>query len=235
MDVGSPNYSGVVGAGLGLHSEKFPEKYPVGLDPQEGFAEVNEDRSVEDTIGVEVEILDAVVLQKPLEEIAGRERQPSLRESREHGDLVWILLHGIRISRSGILTSFSRRNPLLRSASRSSVFALDFFHSWLGFGRGGDTGGDVLAADPAASSRDLFFPPVVFNLFNGEGFILQVHRVFTRIRSEATVVVSGGGALGSTLSSEVTVCTGGGVLGTICSEWLQVRGVKNPKGFSFYL
>jgi hypothetical protein len=62
---------------------------------------VNEDRSVEDTVGVEVEVLDVVVLQKPLEEIAGWERQPSLRESREHGDLVWVLLHGIRISRSG--------------------------------------------------------------------------------------------------------------------------------------
>jgi hypothetical protein len=91
-----PNYSGVVGAGLGLHSENFREKYPVGLDPQESFAEVNEDRSVEDTVGVEVEVLEAVVLQKPLEEIAGRERQPSL-EPREHGDLVRVLLHGVRI------------------------------------------------------------------------------------------------------------------------------------------
>jgi hypothetical protein len=74
-------------------------------------------------------------------------------------------------------------------------------------GHGRDTGGDVPAADPAASSRDLFFPPVVFKLFDGEGFILQVHRVFTRIRSGATAVVSGGGALGSTLSSEVAVRT----------------------------
>jgi hypothetical protein len=71
-----------------------------------------------------------------------------------------------------ISTSFSRRDPMLRSASRSSVFALDFFHSWLGFGRGGDTGGDVTTADLAASSRDLFFPPAVFKLFDGEGFIL---------------------------------------------------------------
>jgi hypothetical protein len=63
----------------------------------------------------------------------------------------------------------------LRSASRSSVFTLDFFHYWLGFGRGGDIGGDVPAADPAASSRDLFFPPAVFRLLDGEGFILQVH------------------------------------------------------------
>jgi hypothetical protein len=106
-------------------------------------------------------------------------------------------------------TSFSQRNPLLRSASRSSVFAFDFFHSWLGFGRDGDTGGDAPAADPAASSRDLFLPPVVFKLFDGDGFILQVHQVFTRIRSGATTVAFGGGALGSTLSSEVVVRTGG--------------------------
>jgi hypothetical protein len=109
-----------------------------------------------------------------------------------------------------ISTSFSRKNPLLRSASRSSFFALDYFHSWLGFVRGGDTSGDVPAADPVASSRDLFFPPAFFMLFDGEGFILQVHWVFTRIRSGATAVVSGGGALGSTLPSKVAVRTGSG-------------------------
>jgi hypothetical protein len=107
-------------------------------------------------------------------------------------------------------TSFSRRNPLLRRASRSSVFAFDFFHSWLGFGRSGDTGGDVPAADPTVSSRDIFLPPAVFKLFDGEGFILQVQRVFTRIRSGATAVAFGGGVLGSTLSSGVAVRTGGG-------------------------
>jgi hypothetical protein len=44
---------------------------------------------------------------------------------------------------------------------------------------GGDTGGDVPAADPAASSRALFFPAAL-EAFDGEGFILQVHDVFTR-------------------------------------------------------
>jgi hypothetical protein len=69
-------------------------------------------------------------------------------------------------------TSFSRRNPLLRRATRSSVFALDFFHSRFGSGRGGDTGIDVPAADPVASSRALFFPPVAFVVFDGDDFIL---------------------------------------------------------------
>jgi hypothetical protein len=107
-------------------------------------------------------------------------------------------------------TSFSQRNLLFSSTSRSSVFAFDFFHSWLGFGRGGDTGGDDPVADSAASSRDLFFPPTVFNLSDGEGFILQVHWVFTHIRSGATAVASTGGALGSAIYSEVAVCTSGG-------------------------
>jgi hypothetical protein len=85
-------------------------------------------------------------------------------------------------------TSFSCRNPLLSRASRSSVFTLDFFHSRFGSGRGRDTGGDVPAADPAASSRLLFFMPVAFVVFDGDGFILQVHGVFTRIRSWATAL-----------------------------------------------
>jgi hypothetical protein len=69
--------------------------------------------------------------------------------------------------------SFSRRKPLFTSASKSSVFALDFFHSLFGFGRGGEVGGIDPWADPAASSRDLFFPAPVFMLFDGEDFILQ--------------------------------------------------------------
>jgi hypothetical protein len=63
-------------------------------------------------------------------------------------------------------------------------------------GRGGDVDGDESWADLAASSRDLFFPAPVFILFDGEDFILQVHRVFTRIRSGASLVASSGGARG---------------------------------------
>jgi hypothetical protein len=88
--------------------------------------------------------------------------------------------------------------------------AFDFFHSLLGFGRGGNTGGVDPAADPAASSLDLFFPLAVFMLLDGEGFILQVQWVFTRIRAGAAVVAIRGGAPGSKISSEVAVRTGGG-------------------------
>jgi hypothetical protein len=115
-------------------------------------------------------------------------------------------------------SSFSHKNPLLRRASRSSVLALDFFHSRFGSGLGEDTGGGVPAADPVASSRALFYPPVAFEVFDGEGFILQVHGVFTRIRSRAVVVASYDGALGSTLSSTAAVRTGG-------DSWLDLLGM----------
>jgi hypothetical protein len=114
-------------------------------------------------------------------------------------------------------TSFSHKNPLLRRASRSSVLALDYFHSRFGSGHGGDTGGDVPAADSAASSRALFFPAAL-EVFDGEGFILQVHGVFTCIRSGATAVASYSGALGSTLPSMAAVCTGG-------DSWLDLQGM----------
>jgi hypothetical protein len=44
--------------------------------------------------------------------------------------------------------------------------------------------------------RDLFFPTPTpaFAPLDGEGFILQVHGVFTRIRSGASQVASSGGA-----------------------------------------
>jgi hypothetical protein len=59
MDPRSSDYSGIAGAGLGLHPEELPEQNPMGLDPQEGFAKMYEDRGMKDTIGVEV--LDVVV------------------------------------------------------------------------------------------------------------------------------------------------------------------------------
>jgi hypothetical protein len=62
------------------------------------------------------------------------------------------------------------------------------------------------AADLAASSWLLFFPPVVFVVLDGDGFILQVHDVFMRIRSGATPVALDGGALRST---SVAACAGG--------------------------
>jgi hypothetical protein len=54
--------------------------------------------------------------------------------------------------------------------------------------------------------------------FDGEGFILQVQGVFTRIRSGATVVASYGGTLGFLTSSTVAVRTSG-------VSWLDLLGM----------
>jgi hypothetical protein len=67
---------------------------------------------------------------------------------------------------------------------------------------------------------------VVFMLLDGEGFILQVQRVFTRIRSGATAVATGGSAPGSTISTEVAVCTGGGFLARFATNGCKCGGKK---------
>jgi hypothetical protein len=61
-------------------------------------------------------------------------------------------------------------------------------------------------AAAAASSWPLFFPAMFVDL-DGEGFILQVHGVFTRIHSGATLEALGGSAFGSTAAA---ACAGSG-------------------------
>jgi hypothetical protein len=183
-----------------------------------------EDDGVEDTVGIEIEVLDAVVPSNPLKKsLAGRDSPRSAnRANIGISSGFFSMGYGSPAAALHMSTSFSRRNPLLRRASMSSVFALDFFHSRFGSGRGGDTGGDtggdVPAADPVASSRALFFPPAAFVVFDRDGFILQVHDVFMRIRSGATVVASYNGALGSALYSLAAVRTSG-------DSWLDLLGM----------
>jgi hypothetical protein len=86
---------------------------------------------------------------------------------------------------------------------------LDFFHSLFRFGRGGEVGGVDHWVHPVASSRHLFFPALVFMLFDGEDFVLQMHWVFTRIRSVAFPEGGSGGARGSAAEGAVAVCSGG--------------------------
>jgi hypothetical protein len=61
-------------------------------------------------------------------------------------------------------------------------------------------------------------------LFDGEGFILQVQRVFTRIRSGAVAVATGSGARGSTIFGAVAVCTGGGLSARSASSGCKCGG-----------
>jgi hypothetical protein len=85
-----------------------------------------------------------------------------------------------------------------------------------------------------ASSRPLFIPPAAFAVFDGDGFTpsarcLHAHPL--------------GGCYGGSSQWRTQIyasLSGGGMhwwrfLDKIYREWLQLRRVKNPKGFSFYL
>jgi hypothetical protein len=148
---------------------------------------------------VQVTVLDTVVLEETIAEVAHRGANPRSTNwaNIEISSGYFSIWYGSPAAARHMSISFSRRKPLFTSASKSSIFALDFFHSLFGFGRGGEVGGVNSYADPAASSQDLFFQGPVFMLFDGEDFILQMHRVFTRIRSGASLVADSGGARGS--------------------------------------
>jgi hypothetical protein len=182
---------------------------------------------------VEVEVLDAIVPHEAFEEVARRKRESTLAKRTNIGisSSLFSIGYVSTVVALHMSTSFSRMNPLLRRASKSSVFAFDFFHSRFGSGRGGDTGGAAPVADLAASSRLLFFPPPVFAVLDGDGFILQVHGVFTRIRSGAAAVALSGGALRSTAAA---ACAGGDSSQDLFEMATTVMG-ENPKGFGFYL
>jgi hypothetical protein len=177
----------------------------VGLDPQERFIEVNEDCGMENTVGVKVEVLDAVVPRRPLKKSLAGSASPHSAKRANIGisSSLFSMGYGSPAAALQLSIFFSWMNPLLRRASRSSVFIFDFFHSRLGSGRGGDIGGAAPAAAPAASSRPLFFPAVFADL-DGDDFILQVHGVFTRIHSGATLAALGGGTLRSTAAAACT-------------------------------
>jgi hypothetical protein len=70
LDSGTSDYSRIVRAQSRLHPEKLQEQNLVGFDTHEGFAEMHKNRGVEDSIGVEIEILNAIVPEHPFEEIA---------------------------------------------------------------------------------------------------------------------------------------------------------------------
>jgi hypothetical protein len=81
--------------------------------------------------------------------------------------------------------------------------------------------------------RDLFFPApaLAFAPLDGEGFILQEHGVFTRIRSGASLVVSSGGTRGLANYSAVMQARVDGWLDLLLR--LLMWGMK--KGFGLYL
>jgi hypothetical protein len=60
----------------------------MGLDSHKHLTEVYEDRDMEDTIGIKIQVLDVIVPEKTFDEITGREFQSTLHESGEHWNLI---------------------------------------------------------------------------------------------------------------------------------------------------
>jgi hypothetical protein len=56
---------------------------------------------MENTVGIQIQVLDVVVPEKTFEEITGGERQSTLRKAGKHRNLIWILLHWIRVTSGG--------------------------------------------------------------------------------------------------------------------------------------
>jgi hypothetical protein len=67
---------------------------------------------------------------------------------------------------------------------------------------------------------------------DGDSFIVQVHGVFTRIRSGATAVALSLAAHSNLQRRRRALAA---ILAKIYSKWLHLRWVKNPNGFVFYL
>jgi hypothetical protein len=63
LDSDTANYSQVIRAGLGLQPEEFLKHYPVQLDPHKGLTKMDEDRGVEDTIWIHMNVLDAIIVE----------------------------------------------------------------------------------------------------------------------------------------------------------------------------
>jgi hypothetical protein len=73
---------------MGLQPEKLPKEDPARINPHKRFKEVDKDKDAEDSIRIEIDVLDVVVPQHPLEKIACGECESVLHEPREHRDLV---------------------------------------------------------------------------------------------------------------------------------------------------
>jgi hypothetical protein len=85
--------------------------------------------------------------------------------------------------------------------------------------------------------RQIRRPPHGSSVFalDGDGFILQVHGVFMRIRSGATAVALSAAAHSDLLFTQrwrraLTAISAQDLFGMATTAW-----VKNPKGFGFYL
>jgi hypothetical protein len=81
--------------------EKEAEKIPMGFDPEESFAEMDEDCNMANGIRVEVMELKPVEIQKAIEKRARGEGQTPFGKMVKYDDFVYIF-HGKRFMKGGV-------------------------------------------------------------------------------------------------------------------------------------
>ena len=64
--------------------EEIAEEIPVGLDPQECFAEMNKDRNVKNGVWGQMLDLNPIEIKESTKEIGGGQSKTSLHEMREN-------------------------------------------------------------------------------------------------------------------------------------------------------
>jgi hypothetical protein len=168
LDVGTSDYSRVVGAGLRLQPEELAEQNPVGIDTHKRLAEMDEDGDVENAIGVQIEELDVVVPEHALEEVTGGQCQSTLHEPGEHGDLVHVFLHWIQIAGGGApqIHLLLPKKSVVDQGEQILDLQLCLLPLFGWIGRGVDGGDDSWSAS-SASLRVLFFVALVIMLLPG--------------------------------------------------------------------
>jgi hypothetical protein len=96
---------------------------------------MDEDGGVEDTVGVEVEVLDHIVSKHPLQEVACREFKSALYKPCEHQDLVGVFLHGVPIPDGDTpQVHLLIEELVVDEGEEISVFSFAFVHSFAGLG-----------------------------------------------------------------------------------------------------
>jgi hypothetical protein len=63
LNVCPSNYSWVISAWLRLHAEELSKENPMGFDSHKRFAEMHKDENMEYSVGIEIQVLDVVVLE----------------------------------------------------------------------------------------------------------------------------------------------------------------------------
>jgi hypothetical protein len=115
---------------------KFPKQNPLGFDSHERLAEVHENINMEDAIGINVQVLDVVVLRRPLKKSlagTGSPRSANLANIEISSGFSSIR-YGSPAAAHHRSISFSRKNSPLTRVSRYSVLSLELFHSLAGLG-----------------------------------------------------------------------------------------------------